>query len=72
MKRLLAWVLKRWADAVLRERLRDLEKTLDRANLQVELLKIERDGLAAVIARDRNRVQAETAEQVARIAKAGG
>lgn len=72
MVRLMAWALGPLADAVLRARLADVGRSLDEANHRAKLLQIERDGLAEVVARDRQRVLAETAELGTRIAKAGG
>ena len=69
---MIVWLLRRLADDALRGRVDELERLLDVANHRAKLLEVERDGLAAVVARDRQRVHAETAELAARQAKAGG
>ncbi len=72
MNWLIGWLFKGWAEEALRQRVADAERALDVANHKVKLLEVERDGLAAVVARDRQRVNAETAELAVRQAKAGG
>jgi hypothetical protein len=65
-------LFKRWADAALQGRVEALEKELRLARVDLEALRLERDSLAAVVVRDRQRVAAETAESSRRIAQATG
>jgi len=45
----------------LRRKILDLESDLDAANRKIRVIEAERDAMAEVIARDRLRVQSETA-----------
>lgn len=63
---------RRWADEGLKARLEELETQLAQERAKVRILQAELDGLAAVIARDRARVQAETSEFARRTAQNGG
>ena len=53
--------LARWADQTLAKRVLTLEAQLEAEQLRVKVLETERDTMALVIARDRARVQAESA-----------
>lgn len=58
---MLGRILKRWADGALRKENGRLSVRLQESELKVRLLTLEVDGLAQVVARDRKRVEAETA-----------
>lgn len=53
-------------------RIRQLETDLEIANKRAEVLEAERDNLAAVVARDRQRIQAEAAAYGRKQAEAEG
>jgi hypothetical protein len=53
--------LKRWAEASAKARVAELETELARERAKLSVVEAERDSLAAVVVRDRARVEAETA-----------
>ena len=66
---MLGRILKRWADVALRKENGRLSVRLQESELKVRLLTLEVDGLAQVVARDRKRVEAETAISAREIAQ---
>ncbi len=54
-------ILSRWADASLQRQVTKLEAELEAGRRAIQVLTAERDNLAAVIARDRERIRAEGA-----------
>lgn len=66
-----SWLL-RWRADTLSARVADLEHALELERAKNRVLQAELDGLAAVVARDRIRVQAETSEYARKVASAGG
>jgi hypothetical protein len=71
MRGWLAGVLRRWADAAVRAHAAELEAELARERARGRVLAAEVDGLAGVVARDRARVQSETAGYARKTAEAG-
>jgi hypothetical protein len=65
-------LFRRWGDAALLKRVADLEQRLDTATRQLLVIEAERDTLAAVVVRERARVEAETAIHNRRKAEAEG
>lgn len=63
---------RRWADEGLKARLEELETQLAQARAALRVAECERDLLAQVVARDRARIQAETAGFARQTAQAGG
>jgi hypothetical protein len=68
MFRKLKALLIRWAAEAARGRIADLQTQLAEERARGRVLQAEVDSLAAVVARDRARVQAETAEYAQRAA----
>lgn len=66
LTRLTARLLRRWADPALRQRVLDLDADLRAERVKTRVLQTEADALAEVVARDRARVQAETADHLRR------
>lgn len=64
--------LLRWAEAAVKKQISDLEQQLDTAQRQLQVAQAECESLAAVIARDRARVEAEIAISHRRRADAEG
>jgi uncharacterized membrane-anchored protein YhcB (DUF1043 family) len=62
--------LQRLAEKGLRRELADVQAELDAERRKLKVAETEIDSLAAVIARDRERVYAETAEAAKRVADA--
>jgi hypothetical protein len=58
---MLAWLLRAWADPAVQGRLKEIETQLAEERSRNRVLQVEVDSLAAVVARDRERVRAETA-----------
>lgn len=54
-------LLTRWANDAAKARVAELETELAKASARLSVVEAERDSLAAVVARDRARVEAETA-----------
>ena len=65
-------LLKRWADAALEKRLTKIESDLDATRRSLAVTEGERDNLAAVIARDRQRIKAEGAAYARQQAESEG
>lgn len=65
-------LLRRWADAALRQQVAILAADLDAAGRKLAVVEAERDALAAVAARDRQRIQAEGAAYARQRAEAEG
>jgi hypothetical protein len=61
--------LTRWADEAARAKVRELQTALEAERAKCRILQTEIDTLAAVVARDRARVQAETARYAKRAAE---
>jgi conjugal transfer/entry exclusion protein len=61
MRKLLTRILARWADSTLQREVKDLQRDLDARDRVIGVLEAERDALAAVVARDRERIRAEGA-----------
>lgn len=62
--------LRRLADKGLRRELADVQAELDAERRKLKVAETEIESLAAVIARDRERIYAETAEAAKRVADA--
>lgn len=58
---MIASLLRRWADAALVREATDLKQKLDTTQRELAVTEAERDTLAAVVVRERARVEAETA-----------
>jgi hypothetical protein len=54
-------LLSRWAEASTQARISKLEADLEAERLKVKVIEAERDNLASVVARDRERIRAEGA-----------
>ena len=54
----------------LERRVAELEADVEARDRQIRILEVERDALAAVVARDRERIKAETAALARRTAEA--
>jgi hypothetical protein len=54
-------ILRRWADVSLRQQILELESKLDAEERRSTVLQTEIDSLAAVVARDRERIKSEGA-----------
>jgi hypothetical protein len=65
-------LLARWADAALRQRVADLTTELDAERRRLTVAQAEIDSLAAVLARDRERIKAEGAAYARQRAEAEG
>lgn len=63
--------MKQWADEAARLTILDLQRKLEIARNDVAIVTAERDLLAAVVARDRERVLMETAEHARKGATGG-
>ena len=65
-------LLRRWADATLRQAVADLETQLDAERRRLAVASAEIESMAAVIARDRERIKAEGACYARQRAEAEG
>ena len=65
-------LLARWTDQALTRRCAELQSALDAARLTTKVIEAERDTMAAVIARDRERIKAEGACYARQRAEAEG
>jgi hypothetical protein len=65
-------LLKRWADPVLQKRLLELESQLEAERRRLAVSNVEIESLAAVIARDRERIRSEGACYARQRAEAEG
>jgi len=61
IRKFLARILARWANDVLTRQLLQLESELDVERRTIKVLQAELDSMAAVLARDRERIRAESA-----------
>jgi hypothetical protein len=71
-KQLTRWAgrwFSRWAEAAARARVAELETQLAQEQARTRVLQLEVDSLAAVVGRDRARVQAETAQFAREVAR---
>jgi hypothetical protein len=70
--KILARLLRRWADAALWHQVATLSTELDAAGRKLAVVEAERDALAEVIARDRERIKAEGAAYARQRAESEG
>lgn len=69
---MIAQLLNRWADAALRQQAAELQSALESERRRLGVANAEIDALAAVIARDRERIKAEGAAYARQRAEAEG
>jgi len=69
---MIARLLRRWADAALLQEIAALETALDAERRRLAVAEAEIEALAAVMARDRQRIQAEGAAYARQRAEAEG